>query len=71
VATGEEEECDLFDGKWVWDDAYPLYDSRDCPFLDPGFRCSENGRPDASYSKWRWQPSRCDLARLVTVLGLH
>ncbi|KAM0841488.1 hypothetical protein ACQ4PT_058985 [Festuca glaucescens] len=57
------EECDLFDGKWVWDDSYPLYESRDCPFLDPGFRCSENGRPDASYSKWRWQPSRCDLAR--------
>ncbi|TVU26977.1 hypothetical protein EJB05_29555 [Eragrostis curvula] len=58
-----EEECDLFDGKWVWDDGYPLYDSRDCPFLDVGFRCSENGRPDASYTKWRWQPARCDLPR--------
>nr|CBX25309.1 hypothetical_protein [Oryza brachyantha] len=58
-----EEECDLFDGEWVWDDSYPLYDSRDCPFLDVGFRCSENGRPDASYSKWRWRPSRCDLPR--------
>ncbi|TVU50845.1 hypothetical protein EJB05_02236 [Eragrostis curvula] len=57
------EECDLFDGKWVWDDGYPLYDSRDCPFLDVGFRCSENGRPDASYTKWRWQPARCDLPR--------
>jgi hypothetical protein len=64
VAAGEEE-CDLFDGKWVWDDSYPLYQSRDCPFLDPGFRCSENGRPDLSYAKWRWQPSRCDLTRLV------
>jgi hypothetical protein len=39
------EECDLFDGKWVWDDAYPLYESPDCPFLDVGFRCSENGTP--------------------------
>uniref|UniRef100_A0A0A9CMY8 Uncharacterized protein n=1 Tax=Arundo donax TaxID=35708 RepID=A0A0A9CMY8_ARUDO len=62
VVAGKEE-CDLFDGEWVWDDSYPLYDSRDCPFLDVGFRCSENGRPDASYTKWRWQPSRCDLSR--------
>uniref|UniRef100_A0A0E0BFA7 Uncharacterized protein n=1 Tax=Oryza glumipatula TaxID=40148 RepID=A0A0E0BFA7_9ORYZ len=59
----EEEECDLFDGEWVWNDSYPLYHSTDCPFLDVGFRCSENGRPDASYSKWRWRPSRCDLPR--------
>ncbi|VAI29796.1 unnamed protein product [Triticum turgidum subsp. durum] len=57
------EECDLFNGSWVWDDTYPLYESKDCPFLDVGFRCSENGRPDASYVKWRWQPSRCDLPR--------
>ena len=59
------EACDIFEGKWVWDDSYPLYESRDCPFLDGGFRCSENGRPDASYTKWRWQPSCCDLPRLV------
>uniref|UniRef100_N1QTC5 Uncharacterized protein n=1 Tax=Aegilops tauschii TaxID=37682 RepID=N1QTC5_AEGTA len=42
---------------------YPLYASKDCPFLDGGFRCSENGRPDASYTRWRWQPSCCDLPR--------
>jgi hypothetical protein len=62
-----QEECDLFDGKWVWDDAYPLYESLDCPFLDVGFRYSENGRPDSSYTKCRWQPARCDLPRLVLV----
>ncbi|GJM88023.1 hypothetical protein PR202_ga04039 [Eleusine coracana subsp. coracana] len=61
--VAQEEECDMFDGEWVWDDAYPLYESRDCPFLDVGFRCSENGRPDSSYTKWRWKPSRCDLPR--------
>ncbi|XP_072993279.1 protein trichome birefringence-like 11 [Typha latifolia] len=55
--------CDLFDGKWVWDERYPLYESKDCPFLDEGFRCSENGRPDQHYTKWRWQPSRCNLPR--------
>ncbi|GJN28323.1 hypothetical protein PR202_gb16433 [Eleusine coracana subsp. coracana] len=68
VVAGEE--CDLFDGKWVWDDGYPLYDSRDCPFLDVGFRCSENGRPDSFYTKWRWQPARCDLPRLVGFVTL-
>uniref|UniRef100_A0ACD5YC53 Uncharacterized protein n=1 Tax=Avena sativa TaxID=4498 RepID=A0ACD5YC53_AVESA len=68
-AVGEE--CDLFDGTWFWDDSYPLYDSRECPFLDPGFRCSENGRPDASYSKWRWQPSRCDLLRFDAKIMLE
>ncbi|MQL93190.1 hypothetical protein Taro_025833 [Colocasia esculenta] len=44
--------CDLFEGKWVWDDSYPLYEARDCPFLDGGFRCSENGRPDSFYTKF-------------------
>ncbi|PWZ32614.1 Protein trichome birefringence-like 11 [Zea mays] len=66
AGSGGEEECDLFDGDWVWaggGGGYPLYDSRDCPFLDVGFRCAENGRPEASYTKWRWQPSRCHLPR--------
>lgn len=56
-------DCDLFEGEWVWDENYPLYDSRDCEFLDEGFRCSENGRPDRLYTKWRWQPARCNLPR--------
>lgn len=55
--------CDIFDGSWVWDDSYPLYKSRDCTFLDEGFRCSENGRPDNFYTKWRWQPKDCNLPR--------
>ncbi|XP_058077744.1 protein trichome birefringence-like 10 [Magnolia sinica] len=58
---GDSDGCDLFDGKWVWDERYPLYQSKDCRFLDDGFRCSENGRPDDFYTKWRWQPNRCNL----------
>ncbi|XP_057473056.1 protein trichome birefringence-like 11 [Actinidia eriantha] len=55
--------CDVFYGNWVWDDSYPLYKSQDCLFLDEGFRCSENGRSDNFYTKWRWQPRNCNLPR--------
>ncbi|KAK9146715.1 hypothetical protein Sjap_006618 [Stephania japonica] len=57
------EGCDLFQGEWVWDQSYPLYGERGCLFLDEGFRCSENGRPDEFYTKWRWQPRDCNLPR--------
>ncbi|XP_044501701.1 protein trichome birefringence-like 11 [Mangifera indica] len=57
------EGCDLFDGNWVWDDNYPLYQSTDCLFIDEGFRCLENGRPDNFFTKWRWQPKDCNLPR--------
>jgi len=68
----EEEDCDLFDGDWVRaGGGYPLYDSRACPFLDVGFRCSENGRPDAAYATWRWQPARCHLPRSVASIRVR
>ncbi|KAJ0112068.1 hypothetical protein Patl1_03409 [Pistacia atlantica] len=57
------EGCDLFDGNWVWDDNYPLYQSTDCFFIDEGFRCLENGRPDNFFTKWRWQPKDCNMPR--------
>lgn len=55
--------CNLFEGEWIWDDSYPLYQSRDCRFLDDGFKCTENGRPDKFYTKWRWEPKDCNLPR--------
>ncbi|XP_057800836.1 protein trichome birefringence-like 11 [Salvia miltiorrhiza] len=58
-----ETDCDIFRGNWVWDETYPLYQSQDCMFLDAGFRCNENGRPDHFYTKWRWQPKDCNLPR--------
>ncbi|XP_027368667.1 protein trichome birefringence-like 10 [Abrus precatorius] len=64
-------ECDLFDGNWVWDESYPLYQSKDCSFLDEGFRCSENGRRDLFYTKWRWQPKGCNLPRFNATMMLE
>ncbi|WMV47175.1 hypothetical protein MTR67_040560, partial [Solanum verrucosum] len=58
-----ENDCNIFDGNWVWEESYPLYQSEDCIFLDEGFRCSENGMPDNFYTKWRWQPKDCNLPR--------
>lgn len=56
-------ECDLSTGSWIWDESYPIYQSTNCPFIDPGFRCEENGRPNKLYMKWRWQPLGCNLPR--------
>ena len=60
--------CDISKGKWVFDETYPLYRSRNCPFADPGFRCEENGRPDTDFMKYRWQPRDCDLPRYLSTL---
>ncbi|KAG6480150.1 protein trichome birefringence-like 10 [Zingiber officinale] len=62
-AAGRGGECDWFEGEWVRDETYPLYESAACSFLDQGFRCAENRRPDRLYTKWRWQPARCNLPR--------
>lgn len=67
--TEQGDVCDVFDGGWVWDDSYPLYQSKDCSFMDSGFRCSENGRPDIFYTKWRWQPKHCNLPRFFPHLS--
>ncbi|XP_047983713.1 protein trichome berefringence-like 7 [Salvia hispanica] len=56
-------ECNVFDGKWVVDDSYPLYNASDCPFVEHGFDCVGNGRKDRDYLKWRWKPRNCEIPR--------
>lgn len=55
--------CDLFDGKWVKDDSYPLYKEGSCPHIDESFDCFLNGRPDQDFQKLRWQPKGCNIPR--------
>jgi hypothetical protein len=57
------------DGEWVLRDAAESerhYGPGQCPFVDEGFRCRENGRPDGQYAEWAWQPRRCALPRFPT-----
>ncbi|XP_019447004.1 PREDICTED: protein PMR5-like [Lupinus angustifolius] len=55
--------CEVFMGTWVRDGTYPLYQSSNCPIIDPEFNCQMYGRPDSDYLKYRWRPLNCDLPR--------
>ncbi|KAL8552245.1 hypothetical protein ACS0TY_001080 [Phlomoides rotata] len=71
-AIGEGEEgCDIFDGKWVWDDTRPLYEESECPYIQPQLTCQEHGRPDTDYRHWRWQPHGCSLPSFNATLMLE
>ncbi|KAJ9177798.1 hypothetical protein P3X46_012970 [Hevea brasiliensis] len=56
-------DCNVFDGNWIVDNSYPLYNASECPFVEQGFNCLGNGRKDEDYLKWRWKPKNCDIPR--------
>ncbi|OEL24527.1 Protein trichome birefringence-like 33 [Dichanthelium oligosanthes] len=70
----ESEECDVFSGSWVRDEAArSLYREADCPYIPPQLTCEARGRPDTAYQRWRWQPNGCtlpafDAARMLEAL---
>ncbi|KAI3846811.1 hypothetical protein MKX03_034666 [Papaver bracteatum] len=56
--------CDLFSGKWVYDNwTNPLYSWKQCSLMNDWFTCEKFGRKDLRYQNWRWQPDQCDLPR--------
>ncbi|PON99685.1 Trichome birefringence-like family [Trema orientale] len=57
------EKCNVFEGKWIPDESYPLYNASQCPFAESGFNCLANGRRDRGYLKWRWKPKNCEILR--------
>uniref|UniRef100_A0A5B7ABA5 Uncharacterized protein n=1 Tax=Davidia involucrata TaxID=16924 RepID=A0A5B7ABA5_DAVIN len=61
--TDSDGECNLFDGRWIPDESYPLYNASECPFAEQGFNCLANRRKDRGYLKWRWKPKNCDIPR--------
>ncbi|GLJ23469.1 hypothetical protein SUGI_0444350 [Cryptomeria japonica] len=63
--------CNLFRGKWVYDESYVLYLNGSCPFASSDFNCRKNGRVDSDHERWRWQPDECDLPRFNASIMLE
>ncbi|XP_023736910.1 protein trichome birefringence-like 38 [Lactuca sativa] len=55
--------CDLYKGKWIVDNSYPVYVASSCPYIDSEFDCLKHGRSDTQYLKYAWKPDTCDLPR--------
>ena len=63
MASSSIEKCNVFEGKWIPDESYPLYNASQCPFTERGFNCLAKGRRDRGYTKLRWKPKNCEIPR--------
>lgn len=63
----EEKSCNVYQGRWVYDESYPLYNSSHCPHIRREFDCQKYGRSDHLYLNYRWQPDDCDLPRYMNL----
>lgn len=58
----QRQDCNLGKGRWVIDDARPLYSGLGCKqWLSSMWACHMTQRTDFEYEKLRWRPKDCDM----------
>ncbi|RZC70335.1 hypothetical protein C5167_033472 [Papaver somniferum] len=57
-----KQKCDLFTGKWVWDEENaPYYTNATCSAIHEQQNCIKYEKPNLDFTKWRWKPNECEL----------
>nr|XP_027074579.1 protein ALTERED XYLOGLUCAN 4-like [Coffea arabica] len=57
----EDEKCNLFKGRWIWDEKGPLYTNFSCKTIPDKKNCFLHERMDKDFVHWRWKPDECEL----------